>query len=173
MSQHTEAGTRLDPGDVFSIRPECVPFLKGRPVKAPSVDAQSEATETESTDTVEETKKEAEAAAPMTFHIPDYAAPHLYVPAYIEPDYASCSAAYVRHPFARPGYSEIPSPYAADGEVMQLAWEHYSGQPIRPKQGRIASGVKRYLGLGMRDEPRTKLESLNQIAEAVEETKGQ
>ena len=59
------------------------------------------------------------------FTLPAYAAPHLFVPAYLEPNFKTCSAVYVRHPTARPGYSEIPSPYDADGEIMSLAWEWF------------------------------------------------
>ncbi|GHJ87237.1 hypothetical protein NliqN6_3639 [Naganishia liquefaciens] len=59
------------------------------------------------------------------FTLPAYAAPHLFVPAYLEPNFKTCSAVYVRHPTARPGYSEIPSPYDADGEVMSLSWEWF------------------------------------------------
>lgn len=59
------------------------------------------------------------------FTVPDYAAPFLFVPAYLEVSFATCSAIYVRHPTARPGYSEIPTPYDADGEVMRLTWEFY------------------------------------------------
>jgi hypothetical protein len=59
------------------------------------------------------------------FTLPAYAAPHLFIPAYLEPNFKTCSAVYVRHPTARPGYSEIPSPYDADGEIMSLAWEWF------------------------------------------------
>lgn len=59
------------------------------------------------------------------FTLPAYAAPHLFIPAYLEPNFKTCAAVYVRHPTARPGYSEIPSPYDADGEVMSLAWEWF------------------------------------------------
>ncbi|CAE6445621.1 unnamed protein product [Rhizoctonia solani] len=60
-----------------------------------------------------------------SFSLPAYASPHLFIPAYIEPAFNTCSAVYVRHPTARPGYSEIPSPFGADGEVMRFAWEWY------------------------------------------------
>ncbi|RDB26832.1 37S ribosomal protein S4-like, mitochondrial [Hypsizygus marmoreus] len=59
------------------------------------------------------------------FYLPPYASPWLFIPAYIEPSFATCSAIYVRHPTARPGYSEIPTPYDADGEVVRFAWEWY------------------------------------------------
>ena len=59
------------------------------------------------------------------FYLPHFASPWLFVPAYIETNFATCSAIYVRHPTARPGYSEIPTPYDADGEVVRFAWEWY------------------------------------------------
>ncbi|KAG6908448.1 hypothetical protein DXG01_004531 [Tephrocybe rancida] len=59
------------------------------------------------------------------FYLPHYSSPWLFIPAYIEPSFSTCSAIYVRHPTARPGYSEIPTPYDADGEVVRLAWEWY------------------------------------------------
>jgi hypothetical protein len=69
---------------------------------------------------------------PLTpFNLPDYASPFLFIPAYIEVAFQTCSAIYVRHPTARPGYSEIPTPYDADGEIVRLAWEWYVR--VRPR----------------------------------------
>jgi len=62
---------------------------------------------------------------------PDYSTPFIFVPAYLEVSFPSCSAIYLRHPTARPGYSEIPTPYDADGEVVRLAWEWYA--KVRPR----------------------------------------
>ena len=63
---------------------------------------------------------------PLTpFYLPPYASPWLFIPAYIEPSFATCSVVYVRHPTARPGYSEIPTPYDADGTLIRYAWEWY------------------------------------------------
>jgi hypothetical protein len=59
------------------------------------------------------------------FHLPPYAAPFIFVPAYIEVSFPTCSAVLVRHPTARAEYSEIPTPYEADGEVVRFAWEWY------------------------------------------------
>jgi hypothetical protein len=59
------------------------------------------------------------------FHLPFYASPWLFIPAYLEVSFATCAAIYVRHPTARPRYSEIPTPYDADGEVIRHAWEWY------------------------------------------------
>lgn len=61
------------------------------------------------------------------FTLPDYAAPFIFIPAYLEVSFSTCSGIYVRHPTARPGYSEIPSPFDADGEVMRFGWEFYKG----------------------------------------------
>lgn len=60
------------------------------------------------------------------FYLPEYASPWLFIPAYIEVSFLTCSAVYVRHPTARPGYSEIPTPYDADGDVIRFAWEWYA-----------------------------------------------
>ncbi len=66
-----------------------------------------------------------------SFNLPAYASPFIFIPAYLEVSFATCSVVYVRHPTARPGYSEIPTPYDADGEVVRLAWEWYS--KVRPR----------------------------------------
>jgi hypothetical protein len=65
------------------------------------------------------------------FHLPDYATPFIFIPTYLEVSFPTCSAVYLRHPTARPGYSEIPTPYEADGEVVRLAWEWYA--KVRPR----------------------------------------
>jgi hypothetical protein len=65
------------------------------------------------------------------FNLPAYASPFIFIPAYLEVSFPTCSVIYVRHPTARPGYSEIPTPYDADGEVVRLAWEWYS--KVRPR----------------------------------------
>ena len=53
------------------------------------------------------------------FNLPPYASPFIFIPAYLEPSFATCSVVYLRHPTARPGYSEIPTPWDADGEVVR------------------------------------------------------
>ncbi|KAI8973121.1 hypothetical protein BD414DRAFT_499195 [Trametes punicea] len=65
------------------------------------------------------------------FHLPPYASPFIFIPAYLEPSFATCSVIYLRHPTARPGYSEIPTPWDADGEVVRLTWEWYSKRRMR------------------------------------------
>lgn len=63
----------------------------------------------------------------QAFSLPDYAAPFIFLPAYLEVSFPTCSGIYVRHPTARPGYSEIASPFDADGEIMRFGWEFYKG----------------------------------------------
>ena len=67
----------------------------------------------------------------IPFNLPDYATPFIFIPAYLEVSFQTCSTIYLRHPTAKPGYSEIPTPYDADGEVVRLAWEWYS--KVRPR----------------------------------------
>ena len=83
----------------------------------------TESTEAESKPAPAKTPEPSRALTP--FSLPHYASPFLFIPAYIEPSFATCSAIYVRHPTARPGYSEIPTPYDADGALVRYAWEWY------------------------------------------------
>ncbi|KAL0254153.1 hypothetical protein I308_101533 [Cryptococcus tetragattii IND107] len=111
----------LNPGDVFTVNPSQIVMLQ-----APKSKSQQSAEEDIEGEASEE--KPSEPTGPVAssyFNLPDYASPHLFVPAYLLPSYLTCSAVYVRHPTARPNYSEIPSPYDAGGELMSLAWEWF------------------------------------------------
>ncbi|KAF8499956.1 alpha-L RNA-binding motif-containing protein [Gautieria morchelliformis] len=173
--EHTNANTRLAPGDMVSVDPSAIRFLQRRHqsdtevntvTRADNVDAApteasqaddanagpegKETSQAENGDAAEAQGAEAPQGEDTTgvpewrtpvgvpgqpwtkdlsltpFVLPDYAAPFIFIPAYIELSFATCSAVYVRHPTARPGYSEIPTPYDADGEVVRLAWEWYA-----------------------------------------------
>lgn len=88
---------------------------------------------------VKQEKKAAKSDKPTTFfHLPDYASPNIFVPAYILPSYLTCSAVYVRHPTARPNYSEIPTPFDADGPLQSLTWEWFQQVAPRMKPQRRA-----------------------------------
>lgn len=120
------ANTRLAPGDMVTVDPRAIRFLQTpdskkerlRPSKEPAL-----------ADTKSESESDTEALTP--FSLPDYSYPNIFIPAYIEVSFLTCSAIYVRHPTARPGYSEIPTPYDADGEIVRLAWEWYA--KVRPR----------------------------------------
>ena len=86
----------------------------------PTTEEANPGTEEAGIETVPSSKKEL-----TPFHLPQYASPWLFIPAYIEVNFKTCSAIYVRNPTARPGYSEIPTPYDADGAVIRYAWEWY------------------------------------------------
>ncbi|KAL5521072.1 hypothetical protein ACEPAG_8994 [Sanghuangporus baumii] len=144
--RHTNANTRIAPGDMVSVDPEAISFLhKPRePEKQPG----SEPSESESS-TEEGAKAEASTVPPTPtrepirytresskdeltpFNLPPYSAPFIFIPAYIEVNFLTCSAVFVRRPTARYNYSEVPSPYEADGEIMRLSWEWYN--KVRPR----------------------------------------
>ncbi|KAI9438512.1 hypothetical protein H4582DRAFT_2119830 [Lactarius indigo] len=131
--KHQDANTRLAPGDMVSVDPKVISFLQPR---TPGADKSSEelAMEELKDEIPAPTEQSATVAKDKTltpFHLPAYASPFIFVPAYLEVSYPTCSVVYVRHPTARPGYSEIPTPYDADGEVVRLAWEWYS--KVRPR----------------------------------------
>jgi hypothetical protein len=52
-----------------------------------------------------------------------YMSAFAFVPRYLEVNHKICSAVYLRHPVARPGLSEVPTPFPA--EVQQLAFNWY------------------------------------------------
>lgn len=128
---------------MVSVNPKVIPFLqpKTTSTEISSEELAVEELENEPSDSVEEPVPEESSQAQDTssvkdkslspFNLPAYASPFIFVPAYLEVSFATCSVVYVRHPTARPGYSEIPTPYNADGEVVRLAWEWYS--KVRPR----------------------------------------
>ncbi|RPD56555.1 alpha-L RNA-binding motif-containing protein [Lentinus tigrinus ALCF2SS1-7] len=160
--KHTDANTRLAPGDMVSVDPKAIRFLQPEAeIKEEAEAEDAEAAESSPEESAADEGAEAEASAesaaesesspkvaPSTskfakkskpsaatgltpFHPPPYASPFLFVPAYLEPSFSTCSVIYLRHPTARPGYSEIPTPWDADGEVVRLAWEWYSKRRMR------------------------------------------
>ncbi|TRM55979.1 hypothetical protein BD626DRAFT_587542 [Schizophyllum amplum] len=117
--QHSNANTRLAPGDMVTVDPAHIKFLRRPPARAGWIDI---------------TKQLMEKGSPTQltpFWLPPYASPWMFIPAYIEASFATCSFVYVRHPTARPGYSEIPTPYDADGDVMRFTWEWYAKRRSR------------------------------------------
>ncbi|KAG0697445.1 hypothetical protein DFH29DRAFT_991397 [Suillus ampliporus] len=126
--KHTNANTRLAPGDMISVDSVAIRFLQ---------EPGSSKTESEPSDPSQLNHSAKTTKSSLTpFHLPQYASPFVFIPAYAEVSFPTCSAIYVRHPTARSGYSEIPTPYDADGEVIRLAWEWYS--KMRPRtRGKI------------------------------------
>ncbi|GAA5850754.1 hypothetical protein JCM5353_000221 [Sporobolomyces roseus] len=130
----TDANIKLQPGDLISVEPEAVSTLYRTKARKPSATPASDpSTSSDSSVSAESpvppppapTPASTISARPLKFRLPDFAAPFLFIPPYIEPSFTTCSAVYLRHPTASPGVSEVPSPYEADGEVMRLAWEYY------------------------------------------------
>jgi hypothetical protein len=45
-----------------------------------------------------------------------------FVPRYLEVNHNICSAVYLRHPVARPGLSEVPTPFPAEQQQLAFNW---------------------------------------------------
>lgn len=136
---------------MISVDPSAIRFLREQPKSKVEENAEENVEEKKDGESaeppaVEAAKTDAKpAATPRTplatlftknkdltpFNPPPYAAPFLFIPPYIEVSFATCSAIFVRRPTARYNYSEIPSPYEADGEIMRLSWEWYN--KVRPR----------------------------------------
>lgn len=82
----------------------------------------------------------------LPFTLPDYAAPFLFIPPYLEVSFTTCSTIYVRHPTIVPYKTasadgktrwtfrtDLPSPYPAGGELYSMAWEHYTRNAPRTR----------------------------------------
>lgn len=109
----------------MTVDPKSIRFLQPKIMEVDPDEADSE----DKSPVIEKGSNGSEGPAP--FLPPDYATPFIFIPAYLEVSFPTCSAIYLRHPTARPGYSEIPTPYDADGEVVRLAWEWYA--KVRPR----------------------------------------
>ncbi|THH07006.1 hypothetical protein EW145_g3683 [Phellinidium pouzarii] len=170
--KHTDANTRIAPGDMVSVDPKAISFLRHPPESQENPYEDDQKGEDNSVKKISIAKKETSNASETALeapedlsktsevsisesstsqsptptiaiptpashriltplHLPPYAAPFIFIPAYIEVSFATCSAVFVRRPTARYMYSEIPSPYDADGEIMRLSWEWYN--KVRPR----------------------------------------
>ncbi|KAI9228719.1 MAG: hypothetical protein DHS80DRAFT_15089 [Piptocephalis tieghemiana] len=83
----------LEPGQVVSVDPQAIEMLKGE-----------EGTE-------------------LTYRPKPYSQPFHFLPEYIEVNYRTCEAIFLREPISRPGRMEIPSPVPP--ELHSLAHEYY------------------------------------------------
>ncbi|EGF99460.1 uncharacterized protein MELLADRAFT_40240 [Melampsora larici-populina 98AG31] len=120
--------TRLHPGDMITVHPASIPLLN--PGKTwPAGLGEAYVVDID-------TPKKPSEPSPITtslhlpFRLPAYASPFLFIPPYLEVSFRVCSMVYLRHPTCGPGFSEIPTPWNADGEVMRLAWEWYTRQGL-------------------------------------------
>lgn len=51
-----------------------------------------------------------------------YMSAFAFIPRYLEVNHTICSAVYLRHPVARPGIAEVPSPFAPDSQQLAFTW---------------------------------------------------
>lgn len=52
----------------------------------------------------------------------DYLSAFAFIPRYLEVNQNICAAVYLRHPVAKPGYSEVPSPFSEAANANAFAW---------------------------------------------------
>ncbi|KAL5356354.1 hypothetical protein BJX96DRAFT_105127 [Aspergillus floccosus] len=52
----------------------------------------------------------------------DYMSAFAFIPRYLEVNHNICAAVYLRHPVARPGYSEVPTPFGESVGTAAFAW---------------------------------------------------
>lgn len=52
----------------------------------------------------------------------DYMSAFTFIPRYLEVNQNICSAVYLRHPVARPGLAEVPSPYGLETNSSAFVW---------------------------------------------------
>ncbi|KAJ8580597.1 hypothetical protein M405DRAFT_834014, partial [Rhizopogon salebrosus TDB-379] len=108
-----DANTHLAPGNMISADLAAIRFLQEP--------KSSKAEFSDPSQSSPSTKTASQGPSLTPFNPPKYASPIVFIPAHVEVSFPTCSAIYVRHPTTRPGYSEIPTPYDADGEVIRLA----------------------------------------------------
>lgn len=151
------AWTRLHPGDLITVNPAAIPMLNpgktwpaglgepyvvGKAHELPNIkedvgvepipeadeDEGPEAAKISESDkfpTIKPTKSHN-----LTFTLPCYSSPFLFIPPYLEVSFRLCSTVFIRPPTSGPGYCEIPTPWDADGEVMRLTWEWYTSHGL-------------------------------------------
>ncbi|KAI0031329.1 hypothetical protein K488DRAFT_52337 [Vararia minispora EC-137] len=134
--KHQDANTRLAPGDMVSVDPVMIRWLhrtgRDRSEAAPAFKPKTEEFETKLPHGLYLAKihgggrRHRGMRWSNTCNLPEWCSPFLFIPAYLEVSFQTCSFVYVRHPTARPSYSEIPTPFDADGEIVRLAWEWYA-----------------------------------------------
>jgi len=52
----------------------------------------------------------------------DYLSPFAFIPRYLEVNFTICHAVYLRHPVARPGATEVPSPFGPEMQQLAFHW---------------------------------------------------
>ncbi|KAH8079068.1 hypothetical protein BXZ70DRAFT_651824 [Cristinia sonorae] len=117
--KHTNANTRMAPGDMVTVDPSAIRFLQesAAPKTVSELNDESSAESEEDGSPRPSVSAAVRKASDLTpFHPPTYSAPFMFIPAYIE--VSSCSAIYLRH-LTIGGCSEIPTRYHADEEVVR------------------------------------------------------
>ncbi|KAJ3091776.1 mitochondrial 37S ribosomal protein nam9 [Quaeritorhiza haematococci] len=116
---------RLEDGDMITVDPNVIPTLEkvvpSAPSESDSKDAEPKAQETNKT---------------WKFKYHPYMGPWMFIPEYLEVNYRTCSAIFLRSPLPQPDRMEIPSPHPPS--LHQLVFEWYATIQRRRKQGMLA-----------------------------------
>lgn len=152
-SASTSSAEQVDSKDGSEATP--APSTSAEGVEAQAIKAEEESVESE-VETQPDDAEPAEAGpskpardrssdAPLPFSLPPYASPFLFIPPNLEVSFRLTSFVFLRAPACGPGYSEVPTPWNADGEVARLAWEWYTkqGQGKRIRRERKDEAVRR------------------------------
>ncbi|TKY88573.1 hypothetical protein EX895_002562 [Sporisorium graminicola] len=122
-------------------------------------------------------KEKTLATGVLPFTLPDYAAPFLFIPPYLEVSFTTCSAIYVRHPTIVPYKTvsadgkarwtfrtDLPSPYPAGGELYSMAWEHYTRNAPRTRADARRVKLEAKVGRNGFDSERAKDQNMKRTA---------
>ena len=52
----------------------------------------------------------------------DFMSAFAFIPRYLEVNHRICAAVYLRHPVARPGLAEVPTPYSTETNMLAFNW---------------------------------------------------
>ena len=87
-------------------------------------DDQDTSAETTSTDGIIATSSPStsDPSKPRVWKPLDYMTPWIFIPKYLEVDFATCSAVFLRSPLVQPSLMEIPSPFPPSWHQLVFEW---------------------------------------------------
>ncbi|KAL1920118.1 mitochondrial 37S ribosomal protein uS4m [Calcarisporiella thermophila] len=113
-------------GDIITVQPSAISML-ARPNQQPGASTEEVKSESEQNTDANSTSLKSRKDGwdvEHEFKYKPYSQPFMFIPDYLEVDYKACSAVFLRSPVARPGRTEIPTPFPS--EIHALAHEFYA-----------------------------------------------
>ncbi|KAJ3338386.1 mitochondrial 37S ribosomal protein nam9 [Gonapodya sp. JEL0774] len=71
---------------------------------------------------------------PLVFSPPPYLAPFLFLPEYLEVNYPTLSAVFLRSPTVLPGRCELPTPWPAEHHALAYEWYSRKYRAMKPRR---------------------------------------